>query len=193
MCPWCFVSPVCPCRRGGGAHGVGSAMVIAFRGVRRALARAPGHRAVPVSTPRTVEVRSIAVDPDDLRRWFDEYLERFVACARGQLDPAAMLEFYGVPLLMTSGQGALDLTSEAAVAAALEDQVAQLRATGYHDSVTLRCEHTLINRHSASIHGEFSRRRADGTEIGRLSATYLVAEAPSRRIRVLAVHDSSAR
>ena len=133
------------------------------------------------------------MDPDDLRRWFDEYLERFVACARGQLDPAAMLEFYGVPLLMTSGQGALDLTSEAAVVAALEGQVTQLRAAGYHDSVTLRCEHTPINRHSAIVDGEFSRRRADGTEIGRLSATYVVAEAPSRRIRMLAVHEPPAR
>jgi hypothetical protein len=166
-----------------------SAMVNGFRGVRRGLARAPRHRDIPVSSPRAVEVRSVAVDSDDLRRWFDVYLERFVACGRGQLDPAAMLEFYGVPLLMTSGQGALELTTEAAVAAALEDQVEQMRATGYHDSVTLRCEHTLINRHSASIEAEFSRRRADGGEIGRLAATYLVAVAPLRRIRVIAVHD----
>jgi hypothetical protein len=159
----------------------------------RPLSRPPGHREVAASTPRVVEVRSVSVNPDDLRRWFDAYLERFGACRRGQLDPAAMLEFYGVPLLMTSSQGALELASEAAVIVAVQDQVGHMRAAGYHDSVTLRCEHTLINRHTASIHGEFSRRRADGTEMGRLSATHLVAETPSRRIRVLAVHDASGR
>ena len=101
-----------------------------------------------------------------------------------------MLEFYGVPLLMTSGQGALELASEAAVIVAVQNQVRQMRAAGYHDSVALRCEQTLINRHTASIHGVFMRRRADETEIGRLSATYLVADTPSRRIRVLVVHDA---
>jgi hypothetical protein len=58
---------------------------------------------------------------------------------------------------------------------------------GYHESVTLRCRQTVLNRHSASPHGEFSRRRIDGTEIERVSATYLVADAPARRIRALVV------
>jgi hypothetical protein len=129
------------------------------------------------------------MDRDALQPWFDVYLKRFIACGRGQLDPAAMLEFYGVPLLITSGQGALELTTEAAVVGALEDQVAQMRAADYHDSVTLRREHTHINRHTASIQAEFSRRRADGGELGRLSATYLVVVAPAPRIRVLAVQD----
>ena len=74
---------------------------------------------------------------------------------------------------MTSSQGAIEPASEAAVIVAVQDQVS--RCAGYHDSVTLRCEDTLINRHTASIHGEFvspGRR----TEIGRLSANSLVAE-----------------
>jgi hypothetical protein len=41
MCPWCWLSPVCPCRRGGGPHGltlpVGTAIVAVARRLRRRL------------------------------------------------------------------------------------------------------------------------------------------------------------
>ena len=38
MCPWCFLTPVCPCRRGGASHAfwlpVAKAIVAAARRLR---------------------------------------------------------------------------------------------------------------------------------------------------------------
>ena len=40
MCPWCFVTPACPCRRGGRTHvygPIGPALVAVARRLRRKL------------------------------------------------------------------------------------------------------------------------------------------------------------
>jgi hypothetical protein len=56
-------------------------------------------------------------------------------------------------------------------------------------SETLDSEVVAINATSALHTAEFSRRRADGTEIGRLRATYLIIDgSDGRRICALAVH-----
>jgi hypothetical protein len=48
---------------------------------------------------------------------------------------------------------------------------------------------TPINRTSVLNAAEFSRRRADGTEIGRVRITYLItAGAAGRRVSALVVH-----
>ena len=123
-------------------------------------------------------------------RWFaEEYLDAFAACGRGERDAASLLDYYGVPLLLTTDDGFFALTGDEQVVAVARQQVESMRAAGYDRSEILDSEVTVLNSASALYRGSFSRRRSDGTEIGRLTVTYLVTDGPSgRRISVLAAH-----
>jgi hypothetical protein len=134
-------------------------------------------------------VRSVAMDGGDVSRWFGEYLDAFAASGRGERDTASLLAYYGVPLLLTTDQGFFVLTSDDQVVAAVQQQVDGMRAAGYQRSEILASEVTVLNSTSALYRGTFSRRRSDGSEISRLTASYLVTNGVAgRRISVLAVH-----
>ena len=130
------------------------------------------------------------MDVADIRVWFDEYLAVFAACGRGESDDlAALLHYYEVPLVLSTDDAAVALTSEEQVLNALAGQVEGMRAAGYDRSETLDSEVVAINATSALHTAEFSRRAADGTEIGRLRTTYLLTDGSGgRRISALAVH-----
>jgi hypothetical protein len=131
----------------------------------------------------------VIVDDSDVSRWFGEYLDAFAACGRGDRDLASLLAYYGVPLLLTTDDGCFALTSDDQVVAATKQQVDGMRAAGYDHSEVLDSKVTVLNATSALYRGSFSRRRRDGGEIGRLTATYLVTDGPvGRRIAALAVH-----
>jgi hypothetical protein len=133
----------------------------------------------------------VAVDGSDVSRWFDEYLDAFAACGRGERDTAALLAYYGVPLLVTTDEGFFALTGDDQVVATLQGQVDGMRAAGYDRSEILDSEVTVLNSTSALYRGTISRQRSDGGEINRLTATYLVTDgAAGRRFSVLAVHSS---
>ena len=42
------------------------------------------------------------MDADDVRRWYADYLEAFAACGRGERPVEDLLEFYGVPMVLTT-------------------------------------------------------------------------------------------
>jgi len=130
------------------------------------------------------------VDVADIRVWFDEYLAAFAACGRGESDDLrALLQYYGVPLLLTTDEAAVALTTQDEVVNAVRRQIDGMRAAGYDRSETLDSEVVAINATSALHTAEYSRQRSDGTEIGRLWATYLLTVGPhGRRISALAVH-----
>jgi hypothetical protein len=136
--------------------------------------------------------RSVFVDLDDTRAWFNEYLLAFAACARGASDDLrALLDYYGVPLLLTTDADAVALMTEAEVLNAIGGQIAGLRAASYDRTETLDSETTAINATTALHAAEFSRQRADGSEIGRLHATYLITVGShGQRISALAVHSA---
>ena len=124
-----------------------------------------------------------------MSRWFGEYLDAFAACGRGESDTGSLLEYYGVPLLLTTDTGFFALTSDDQVVVALQPQVDGMRAAAYDRGEILKSEVTVLNFTSALYRGTFSRQRSDGGEISRLTATYLVTDgAVGRRISVLAVH-----
>ena len=142
--------------------------------------------------PRRVWAQSSLryVDVADFRVWFDEYLAAFAACGRGESgDLATFLRYYGVPLVLSTDEAAVALTSEEQVLDALGGQIEGMRAAGYDRSETLDSEVVAINATSALHTAGFSRRRADGAEIGRIRATYLITDgSDGRRISALAVH-----
>jgi hypothetical protein len=130
------------------------------------------------------------VDVDDTRDWLEEYVRVFEACGRGDSDDISrLMDYYGVPLLFTTEVSAVALMTEREVLDAVRDQISDMRAAGYDRSETLDSETTSINATTAIHTGEFSRRRADGSEIGRIRATYLIIDSGrGRRISALAVH-----
>ncbi|MFZ0169783.1 MAG: hypothetical protein WAL64_10295 [Candidatus Dormiibacterota bacterium] len=129
------------------------------------------------------------MNSNDVTRWFDDYLDAFAACGRGESETAALLGYYGVPLLLTTGDGCFALTSDEQVVAALQPQVDGMRAAVYNRTEILGSEVTILNSRSALYRGTFSRQRSDGGEVIRLTATYLVVDgAAGRRVSVLAVH-----
>jgi hypothetical protein len=131
----------------------------------------------------------VAVDGSDVSRWIGEYLDAFAACGRGESDTGSLLGYYGVPLLLTTDDGFFELTSDDQVVATVRQQVDGMRAAGYARSEILGSEVTVLNSTSALYRGTISRQRSDGSEISRLTATYLVTDgAAGRRISVLAVH-----
>jgi hypothetical protein len=129
------------------------------------------------------------VESTDVRHWFDEYLDAFAACCRGETETTSLLAYYGVPLLVATDDGFFAPNSDEQVVAAVQPQVDGLRAAGYERTEIIDSEVTVLNATSALYRGTFSRQRSDGGEINRLTATYLVTGGPAgRRISVLAVH-----
>jgi hypothetical protein len=129
------------------------------------------------------------VDGSEVSRWFEEYLEAYAACGRGESETASLLAYYGVPLLITTDGGFFAPASAAEVVAAVQPQIDGMRAAGYARSELVASEVAVLNSRSALYEGTFAYRRSDGVEIKRLTATYLITNgAAGRRISVLAVH-----
>jgi NTF2-like protein (DUF6841) len=146
---------------------------------------------VAIQSAIAAAVWSGIVDNNDVTQWFGEYLDVFAACGRGESDTAALLAYYGVPLLLTTDDGVYPLTSGDQVVAAVQQQVDGMRTAGYGRTEVLHSEVTVLNSTSALYRGTFSRQRSDGGEINRLTATYLVTDGlTGRRISALAVHSS---
>lgn len=129
------------------------------------------------------------MDTNGVGRWFDEYLDAFAACGRGERDTSSLLAYYGVPLLLSTDDGFVALNSDGQVLAAIQQQVDGMRAADYDHSEVLAAEVATLNATSALYRGTFSRQRRDGGEIGQLTVTYLVTDGPAGcRISALAVH-----
>ncbi len=60
-----------------------------------------------------------------------EYLDVFAACGRGENEPATLLAYYGVPLSLSTDDGFVALTTDAAVVSMAQRQVEGMRASEY--------------------------------------------------------------
>jgi NTF2-like protein (DUF6841) len=106
------------------------------------------------------------VDVAGIRVWFDEYLAAFAACGRGESDDLrALLKYYGVPLLLTTDEAAVALTTEDEVVNAVRRQIDGMRAAGYDRSETLDSEVVAMNATSALHTAEYSRRRVKSRDV----------------------------
>jgi len=129
----------------------------------------------------------------DSGAWFDDYLNAFATLGRGELDdPRLLLDYYAVPLLLTTDDAVLTLTTEDAVVTAVRQQISGLRDAEYDRSETITSELSALNARTALYAAEFSRRRADGSEIERLAATYLITVGTAgRRISAVIVRTNA--
>src|SRR5882762_9283559 len=117
------------------------------------------------------------MDEVGIRAWFDQYLKALAARGRGEADDVhALLDYYGVPLLVATDDAAGALSATEDVMGFARQQVERMRAADYDHTETLDSEVTTLNATSALYRADFARQRADGTEIGRLAVTYLITD-----------------
>jgi hypothetical protein len=116
------------------------------------------------------------LDADAVNRWFNEYLDTFAACARGDRDMSELLSHYGLPLILTSDDGVSTFMTDDEAAAVMQSLADGLRAQGYHHTDVVHSEVTVLNSTSALYRGTMSRRNADGGEIACPTITYLVTD-----------------
>ena len=129
------------------------------------------------------------MDTSGLSQWFDQYLDTFAACARGDREIAALLRYYGVPMILTSDDGVVGLTTDDQIAAVIQGQLDGLRATGYHHTEVVNSTVTELNSTSALYRGTLSRRNGHGAEIACPTVTYVVTDGPvGLQISLLAAH-----
>lgn len=131
----------------------------------------------------------MAVNVEEVSRWFGEYVDALAACGRGESDATSLLACCGVPLLVTTDGGFSALMSDDEVVAWAEQLVDGMRTAAYDHSEILDSEVTVLNATSGLYRAAYSRQRSDGGEISRVTSTYLVTEGlVGRRISALVLH-----
>ena len=126
-----------------------------------------------------------------MRAWYDRYLAVFTAAGRGESEPEAVVGFYAAPLLLTTDDVVVTLRTTEEVATWVDGQVSGLRAEQYDRSEMLSSDLRSLNRRTALLRAAFSRRRADGSEIGAFEVTYVVTRGTEGlRFAALALHTS---
>ena len=88
------------------------------------------------------------MESDDVNHWFGEYLDAFAACGRGESETASLFEYYGVPLLITTGDGFYAPTPGEQVAAGMQPQVDGMRAAR---ATAMSSTPTFPERHVPSL------------------------------------------
>ena len=129
------------------------------------------------------------MDAKAVSGFLDEYVEVFAACVRGEQEIAKLLAFYGVPLLITSDDGVIALTTDNEVATVIQGQVDGLRALRYRGTRVLQSEVIGLNATSAIYRASLSRYDDRSDEIDSPTITYVVTSTDDDlRISLLAAH-----
>ena len=110
-----------------------------------------------------------------VRAWYDRYLDTFTSLAtRERLDVEALLDSFGVPLVIITEDRYLALPTRDAVLSTAESLIEQLRRANYAGSTIHRLDMRLLNAHAAFVDGVFSRHDRAGNELERFGTAYLV-------------------
>ena len=133
--------------------------------------------------------RVLNVEESAVRGWFTEYLSAFAALGRGERRPGDVVPYYGVPLLVTTDDVIVSLGTANEVATWLQSQADAMLATDYDHTETLASAVAILNHNTAVHRAEFSRERADDTEINRMAVTYVITrDSEGFRISTLVLH-----
>ena len=125
---------------------------------------------------------------EELRAFFVAYNETFAALSRGErTDGRAMLDFYAVPVTMTSDAGASLVDDASALVATVMATAADLATHDYDRSVQESFTARVVNERTAEVDIDFVRRDRAGTAMGRLRTHFVVVRGDAGwRIVVLA-------
>ncbi|MER6317185.1 hypothetical protein ABT237_25985 [Streptomyces sp. NPDC001581] len=123
---------------------------------------------MPHTDPSAVEA--------DVRTWFDQYVSTFIGlAAAGRTDPAPLLDYFSVPITMTTDAVHVVLASVDTLAAALTNELQMLRDADYGGSAALDPQVRVLNERSALIEVTWARNDSGGREFQRVRVLYLAA------------------
>jgi hypothetical protein len=105
-------------------------------------------------------------------------------------DPHATAEFYALPMIYVGPAAVSVIDSREEAVAFVEDILARLRPTAFSHTTVERCFVRLLHRSVALCSMDGTRRRADGSSLERIGATYVLTAHPDWRIRELIATDS---
>jgi hypothetical protein len=116
---------------------------------------------------------------DEITRLVRRYAAGFAG------DPLATIDFYALPMIYVSPDAVSVIGSRAEAVAFVEGILERLRPTGFSHTTVERCFVKLLHRSVALCGVDGTRRRAGGSSIERIGATYLLTAHPQWRIREL--------
>lgn len=113
----------------------------------------------------------------DIRAWYDRYLDAFTGLAAGGRDDLdALLEYFGVPLVILTEDRYVALPTRDAVRSTAQALIDRLRQANYAASTVHRLDVRPLNARAAFIDGAFSRHDRAGNELERFGTVYLAAK-----------------
>jgi hypothetical protein len=131
------------------------------------------------------------VDENAVRTWWADYLTAYAALGRGEAQPADVGGFYSTPMLLTTDDVATTLATVDEVHTWLQAQAASMGAADYHHTEILDSGVEILNRTTAILRFQLARQRSDGSEISRMTVTYLVVDdSENLSIKTLVLHSS---
>lgn len=122
-------------------------------------------------------------ESDAIERLVIRYAEGFAG------DPYATVQFYALPMIHVGPDVVTIVETREEAVAFVEGILARLRATGFSHTTVERCFVRLLHRSIALCAVAGTRRRADGSPIERIGATYVLTAHPDWRIRELIATD----
>ena len=113
----------------------------------------------------------------DIRAWYDRYLDTFTGLAAGERDDLdALLEFFGVPLVIVTEDRYVALPTREAFLSTAQTLINRLRQVNYDGSTVHRLDIRPLNARAAVIDSGFSRHDWAGNELERFGTVYLAAK-----------------
>lgn len=104
-------------------------------------------------------------------------------------DAAVTVGFYAVPMVYVGADSISVLATRQEQIELVAEIQRRLRSSGFTHSTVERCEISLLKPTIALCRMAGSRRRADGSEIQRIAATYVLTAHPDWLIRELIATD----
>jgi hypothetical protein len=132
-----------------------------------------------------------AMDDETATSTIDEITKLVIRYAEGFAgDPDATIEFYALPMIYVGPDAVSVIGSREEAVAFVEGILERLRPTGFSRTTVERCFVKLLHRSVALCGVDGTRRRADGSPIERIGATYVLTAHPDWRIRELIATES---
>jgi hypothetical protein len=116
---------------------------------------------------------------DEIRSLMARYAEGFAG------DPYTTIDFYALPMIYVGPDTISVIGSREEAVAFVEGILNGLRPAGFSHTTVERCFAKLLHRSVALCSVAGTRRRADGSPIERIGATYVLTAHPDWRIREL--------
>jgi hypothetical protein len=120
---------------------------------------------------------------DEITKLVTRYAEGFAG------DPVLTVEFYAEPMIYIGTDRVSVIASKQDAIAFVEGILARLRPRGFSHSTIESCFVRMLHPSIALCAVAGTRRRADGSELERIGATYLLTGNPTWKIRELIATD----